>query len=63
MTRTFCDKCGAELPDMKDIRLSWDGGVKQEKNGFMPRRAVYQLCGRCARAVDELINRKEAERK
>ncbi len=58
MRKTFCDKCGAELEEMKDIRLDWNSGVLQEKMGFIPRRSMYQLCGKCAAEVDKFINTK-----
>ena len=63
MRRTFCDKCGKEMELLREICLDWNGGVMQEKEGFMPRRTEYQLCRSCAAMVDEFINQPEVARK
>lgn len=65
MYKVYCDKCGELIPSVNDqvnldksvfTALSWNAfGMP----GFNPGEHEYQLCAKCAAAVDAFINGKE----
>lgn len=60
MTKTFCDRCGAEIPDDLVYDVCIDFPIKSFSLGD-PSGRKYQICGNCAKDMDSFMESEAAK--